>query len=323
VPLLRVVTFGEAMLRLSPPGRRRLEQAHSFEVWPAGAELNVAIGLARLGADAAWVSRLPAGPLGEVVLAHARSHGVDVSGVTHASDGRLGLYFAELCEPPVPARVVYDRAGSAFAGLDPGDLDWATLLAGAGALHASGIAAAVSDGCARAVADALAAAAGHTSYDLNVRTLLAPTETWRANLEAVADDVDTLLCSLDDARTVFELEGDPAAVAGALRDRLGIDRVVVSDRVPDGAGLRRRTAAVEAGAAYEAVSPAFRASEPIGAGDAFCAGLLHGLLTQGVERGLELGGAMAAAKQAIPGDAPIISPGELKLALAGDPRLLR
>jgi 2-dehydro-3-deoxygluconokinase len=320
---MRAVAFGEAMLRLSPPGRLRLEQARTLEVWPAGAELNVAIGLARLGADAAWVSRLPGGPFGEIVLGHARSFGVDVTGVLRADGTRLGLYFAELAEPPLPGRVVYDRADSAFATLDPGELDWSALLAGADAFHVSGIAAAVSDGCARAVAEALAAAECHTSYDLNLRTTLAPPERWRANLEAVAGLVDTLFCSVDDARAVLGVDGEPAAVAAALRDRLRIARVVVSRRVPDGAGLRRETAAVDGDATAEAHSPPFRGSEPIGAGDAFCAGLLHGLLTEGLERGLELGGAMAAAKQAVPGDAPLVGPEELELALAGDPRLRR
>jgi 2-dehydro-3-deoxygluconokinase len=323
VPAMRFVTFGEAMLRLSPPGRLRLEQARTLEVWPAGAELNVAVGLARLGADAAWVSRVPTGPLGEIILSHARSHGVDVSEVARADHERLGLYFAEVCEPPLPSRVVYDRTGSAFATLDPGELDWPSLLAGADAFHVSGISAALSDGCASAVADALAAAEGHTSYDLNLRTLLAPPERWRANLEAVTDSADTLVCSVDDAREVFDVDGDPEEVAAALRERLGIARVVVSRRVRDGANVRHETAAVDSGGVATSISPAFRGSEPIGAGDAFCAGLLYGLLTDGIQRGLELGGAMAAAKQGIPGDAPLVGPEELELALADDPRMRR
>ena len=268
------------------------------------------------------MSRVPTGPLGEIVLAHARSHGVDDSGVLRA-DGRLGLYFAELSEPPLSGRVVYDRAGSAFATLAPAELDWPALLAGADAFHVSGIAAAVSDACAHAVARALEAAECHTSYDLNLRNRLAPPEHWRSNLEAVAGAVDTLVTSVDDARAVFDLDGEPAELAAELRDRLGIDRIVVSRRVPDGAGLRRESAAVDGTGTAEAVSPRFHTTEPIGAGDAFCAGLLYGLLTAGVERGLELGGAMAAAKQAIPGDAPLVGPEELELALAGDPRLRR
>jgi 2-dehydro-3-deoxygluconokinase len=322
----RVVTFGEAMLRLSPPGRMRLEQARTLELWPAGAELNVAVGLAQLGADAAWVSRLPPGPLAEIVRAHARSFGVDVSGVLRADEGRLGLYFVEVSEPPLASRALYDRAGSAFAHLDAGELDWPALLAGARAFHVTGITAALSESCARAVLDGLAAAraAGcHTSYDLNLRTLLAPPARWRARLEEAAPSLDTLVCSVEDAAAVLGVEGAPAEVAAALRTRLGIERAVVSRRVPDGPAMRRESAAADGDGAVETTSPPFRGSEPVGAGDAFCAGLLHGLLAVGVERGLELGGAMAAVKQAVPGDAPVVGPEELELALAGDPRMKR
>lgn len=313
------------MLRLSPPGRMRLEQARTLELWPAGSELNVAVGLARLGSEAAWVSVVPRGALGEIVVAHARSFGVDVSGVLRA-DGRLGLYFAELAEPPLPSRALYDRAGTAFAGLDPRAFDWPALLAGAAAFHVSGITAALGDACARAAADALAAAraAGcHTSYDLNLRTLLAPPERWRERVEAVAGSLDTLLCSLDDAGAVFGLRGEPAEVAGTLREQLRIERAVVSRRVPAGGGLRRETVAVGSGRTVGAASPPFRAAEPIGAGDAFAAGFLHGVLAEGVERGLELGGAMAAVKQAVPGDAPVVGPEELELALEGEARMRR
>ena len=322
---MRVVTFGEAMLRLSPPDRLRLEQARALELWPAGAELNVAVGLCLLGTETAWVSVLPQGPLAEIVLAHARSFGVDVSGVLR-TEGRLGLYFVEPAEQPLPGRALYDRAESAFAGLDPGAFDWPRLLEGAAAFHVSGITAALGEDCARAAAEALAAAraAGcHTSYDLNLRTLLAPPEEWRARVEAVAGSLDSLLCSLDDASAVFELEGEPGHVAASLRERLGIQRAVVSHRVQAGDALRRETVAVDAGGPRAASSPAFRAVEPIGAGDAFAAGFLHGLLTEGVERGLELGGAMAAVKQSVPGDAPVVGAEDLELALEGSARIRR
>jgi 2-dehydro-3-deoxygluconokinase len=321
-----VVTFGEAMLRLSPPGRLRLEQARTLEVWPAGAELNVAVGLARLGSEVAWVSRLPSNPLGEIVLAHARSFGIDVSGVLRAEEGRLGLYFVEVSEPPLASRALYDRTASAFSLLDPGELDWPSLLAGARAFHVTGITPALSDRCARAAAEALAAARAAgcaTSYDLNLRTRLAPPEQWRARLEEVAGSVDTLVCSVEDAAAVLGVEGAPAEVAAGLRDLLGIERAVVSRRVAEGELMRRETAVVDGDGAAEAASPPFRASEPIGAGDAFCAGFLHGLLTGGVARGLELGGALAAVKQSVPGDAPVVGPEELELALAEDPRMRR
>jgi len=321
-----VVTFGEAMLRLSPPGRLRLEQARTLEVWPAGAELNVAVGLSRLGEDVAWISRLPASPLGEIVLAHARSFGIDVSGVLRAEEGRLGLYFVEVSEPPLASRALYDRSASAFALLDPGELDWEVLLAGARAFHVTGITPALSDGCARAAADALRAARAArcaTSYDLNLRTRLAPPGDWRARLEEVAPSLDTLVCSCEDAAVVLGVEGPPADVAGRLRDLLGIERVVASRRVADGVALRRESAAADGDGTVGATSPPFRASEPVGAGDAFCAGLLSGLLAGDLARGLELGGAMAAVKQAVPGDAPVVGLEELELALAEDPRMRR
>jgi 2-dehydro-3-deoxygluconokinase len=324
--MARVVTFGEAMLRLSPPGRQRLEQARTLELWPAGAELNVAVGLARLGEDVAWVSRLPASPLGEIVLAHARSFGVDVSGVLSTEEGRLGLYFVEISEPPLASRALYDRTASAFALLDPGELDWTGLLAGARAFHVTGITPALSDGCARATADALGAAraAGcHTSYDLNLRTRLAPPEQWRRRLEEAAPSLDTLVCSAEDAGAVLGLGGEPAEVAARVRELLGIERVIVSRRVADGASLRRETTAVDGHGTAAATSPPFRGSEPVGAGDAFCAGLLSGLLAGDLVRGLELGGAMAAVKQSVPGDAPVVGLEELELALAEDPRMRR
>jgi 2-dehydro-3-deoxygluconokinase len=323
----KVVTFGEAMLRLSPPGRTRLEQARTLEVWPAGAELNVAVGLAKLGEDVAWVSRLPASPLGAIVLAHARSFGIDVSGVLRADEGRLGLYFVEISEPPLASRAFYDRAASAFALLEPDELDWPALLAGADGFHVTGITAALSASCARAASDALRAAraAGcRTSYDLNLRTRLAPPERWRERLLADAPFVDTLVCSVEDAAAVLGLEGTPGEVAAAARERLGVEHVVVSRRVADPAGMRRETAAAGGDGTAEATSPPFRGSEPIGAGDAFCAGLIHGLLgDQGLERALVLAGAMAAAKQAVPGDAAVVGPEELELALADDPRMRR
>src|SRR3954466_4267889 len=98
------------MLRLTPPGLQRLEQANTLDLWIAGAELNVAVALARLGEPAAWVSRLPANPLGRRVLAHARANGVGTGGVQWADRGRVGLLFVELGQRPRPTASLYDRA---------------------------------------------------------------------------------------------------------------------------------------------------------------------------------------------------------------------
>lgn len=315
-----VVLFGEAMLRFSPPGRQRLEQAHTLEVWPAGAELNTAVGLARLGTSAAWVSRLPATTLGRKIASQAQAAGVDTSEVRWAPDGRVGVFFVEIGEPPRPTSVVYDRRDSTCATLVPDDFDWPRILSGARAFHVTGITPALSSACERATSAALQAAraAGcHTSYDLNHRNLLTTPARARELVESYAGVVDTILGSIDDAATIFELEGEAVDIAAELRELLEVDRVVISSRSERADGLQVRTSAAVGGETHVAVSPEFRTVDPLGGGDAFCAGFLHGLLAGDQQRALELGGAMAALKQSIPGDWAIVTAAEVEDLLSG------
>src|SRR5438093_2525687 len=115
-----VITFGEAMVRLSPPNFRRLEQARSLDVQVGGAELNTAAALARLGHNAAWVSRLTDNPLGRLIANHAREAGVGTEHVLWTGEGRVGLYFLEFGAAPRASSVLYDRKDSAIAGIRPG-----------------------------------------------------------------------------------------------------------------------------------------------------------------------------------------------------------
>jgi len=314
-----IVTFGEAMLRFTPPALQRIEQASAFDLWVAGAELNVAVALARLGRPAVWVSRLPDNALGRRLVAHARANGVDTDAVEWAADGRVGLLFVEVGQRPRPTTSLYDRDGSAFAALDPAAFDWPALLDGARALHTSGITPALSPACTRATADALAAAqaAGcHTSFDLNYRTLLSTAGEARATLEALAPSIDTLIASAGEAEAVFELAGDPADVASSLQARLGIERVVISSRLDTGHATQvRRSVSVDVDV-VQVDSAEFTTVDPLGGGDAFTAGFLAGLLADGPRRGLELGGALAAIKQSIPGDFAIVDAAEVE-ELAG------
>jgi len=120
-----LVTFGEAMVRLTPPERGRLEDARSFDAYVGGAELNVAAAAARLGVASRRVSRLPDNSLGRLIATRARAHGVDVSAVLIARDARAGLYFVQLGDGgrALAAEVLYDRAASAMARLEPGMID--------------------------------------------------------------------------------------------------------------------------------------------------------------------------------------------------------
>src|SRR5437870_8969227 len=142
--MAEVITFGEAMIRLSPPNFRRLEQAHSLDVQVGGAELNTAVGLARLGHSTAWVSRLTNNALGRLIANHAREAGVATDHVVWTTDDRVGVYFLEFGAAPRASSVLYDRKGAAIAGIKPGMVDWGKAFAGAKWFHVSGITPALS-----------------------------------------------------------------------------------------------------------------------------------------------------------------------------------
>src|SRR3954471_16608068 len=130
-----VVTFGEAMVRLAPPNFRRLEQARSLDVQVGGAELNTAVGLARLGRSTAWVSRLTNNPLGRLIANHAREAGVSTDHVLWTDEDRVGVYYVEFGAAPRASSVLYDRKGAAIANIRPGLVDWAKVLAGSRWFH--------------------------------------------------------------------------------------------------------------------------------------------------------------------------------------------
>src|ERR1700683_5083405 len=140
------LTLGETLVRLSPPGAQRLDQARLFEIGVGGSELNVACLLARLGRRVAWVSRLPEGPLGRIVDGEGRRHGVDMSQVRWV-EARQGLMFFEPGPAPRNARVIYDRKNSAAAGMALDDADWPGLIAASARVHLSGITPALSSNC--------------------------------------------------------------------------------------------------------------------------------------------------------------------------------
>src|SRR5438105_7310040 len=139
-----VITFGEAMIRLSPPGFRRLEQARSLDVQVGGAELNTAVALARLGRASAWVSRLTRNPLGRLIANHAREAGVSTEFIAWTDEDRVGVYFLEFGAAPRASSVLYDRKGAAIANVRPGMIDWRKVFDGSRWFHVTGITPALS-----------------------------------------------------------------------------------------------------------------------------------------------------------------------------------
>ena len=170
----KIVTFGEAMLRLVPPNFRRIEQTDTLLMNPGGSEFNVAVDIARLGGRTSWVSVLPDTPMGRFIRNKAREHGADTGSVVMGGRGRAGIYFVEYGSSPRASKVYYDRENSAVA-LDAGKIDWPEALEGADWFHTSGITPALSSACAdsaqRAIETAKANGAA-VSYDLNYRKKL-------------------------------------------------------------------------------------------------------------------------------------------------------
>src|SRR5205823_11324054 len=229
-----VVTFGEAMIRLSPPNFLRLEQARSLDLAVGGAELNTAVGLARLGHAAAWVSRLTRNPLGRLIANHAREAGVSTEHVLWTDEDRVGVYYVEFGAAPRASSVLYDRKGAAIATIRPGMVDWASALDGARWFHVTGITPALSNSAAEATREALQAARARgvrTSIDLNYRAKLwtqAEAGRWMAEFMQLCD---VLITTEEDTERVFGIRGkDFEDVAAQLARRFPLRAVAITLR---------------------------------------------------------------------------------------------
>lgn len=328
---MRIACFGEVMLRLSPPGRALLLQAEALDLWVAGAEANVATQLARLGHEAALVSALPPGPLGDRAIAGLRAHGVNTASVQRLP-GRMGLYFVVSGAGLRPTEVLYDRAGSSFATAPLEAWDWAAALAGAERLHLSGITPALGpQGTAAALAAVAAAEAAGVpvSFDGNYRARL--WEAWNgapaATLTRLTEAADVLFGSHRDISLLLgrDLPGDtPEARRGAAEAAFArfprLQCIACTVRAADqvdhqrlAARIDRRDAGLETPAAEIG-----GIVDRIGAGDAFAAGVLHAL-AQGLDAaGVAASGlALAVLKHSIPGDAALFTQADIDHYLAG------
>jgi 2-dehydro-3-deoxygluconokinase len=317
-----VVTFGEAMVRLSPPGFRRLEQAHSLDVLVGGAELNSAVGLTRFGRTAAWVSRLTRNPLGRLIANRAREAGVNTDHVVWTTEDRVGVYFLEFGAAPRASSVLYDRKDSAIANIRPGMVDWPAVFAGAKWLHVTGITPALSPTAAEATREALRAAREarvQVSIDLNYRAKLwSPAEAhrWMSDFMQLCD---VLITTEEDAEKVLQVTGDDyEAVARELARRYPLKVVAITLRENPLVWKNTWTAiAYQDGTVYRTRSHEVEIVDRLGAGDSFAAGLIHGLLDGDVQRGLDYGVAMSALKHSIPGDFAWVNPEEVEALLKG------
>src|SRR5512136_453009 len=202
----KVVTFGEIMLRLSPPGFLRFTQARSFDVLYGGGEANVAASLAQYGMPVDYVTRLPKNDVGEACLQYLRQYGIGTNKIIYGGD-RLGIYFLENGAVQRGSKVIYDRANSSLATIQKGMLDWQSVFADADWFHWTGITPAVSQGAAEVCLEAvqIAKTLGVTvSCDLNYRKNL---WKWGKKASEVMPDLvsgcDIILGNEEDAAMVF------------------------------------------------------------------------------------------------------------------------
>lgn len=316
---VRVVCLGETMLMLAPSAGERLETAAYLRPYLGGAESNVAIGLARLGAEAAWIGKLPRTPLARRIVHEMRAEGVDTSSVVWCETGRLGLFFFEFAAPPRPQICLYDREHSSAGTLTAVELDW-ERIGGADWIHLTGITPALGPVAQDLVRDVLrrARAIGlHVSFDVNYRQMLWAPEQAREVLRSLLCFVDLLVATEEDAALLLDRRDSPEAALQNLYDNNGHQAVILTLGDRGAAGFDGRSFYRSSGFAAQVVNR-------LGAGDAFAAGLLYGYSNGGLEAGLRYGSAMAALKLTIPQNTPLIDRAEVERLLAGDgPGLLR
>lgn len=303
-----VVTLGETMMRLNPPGHLRIEQATVFEIEIGGTESNMAVAMARLGLNVAWISRLPANPLGRRITRILTGNGVDTSHVVWSDSDRLGTFFIEFGEGSRPTTVIYDRADSAMARMRPEHLPTALFQKGqARHLHLTGITLAISDTAAATAARALelARAAGWTtSFDPNYRAKLWSPAACRQGCQPFAEVADLFFIPLRDAQTIYGIseEATPAEALAYFQELYPQATVVVT-LGGDGAIAAQPGKAPIQQPSFPVTGTVGR----IGAGDAFIAGVLYRYLAaedreSWLAEALRWGTAAAAFKYTIPGD---------------------
>ncbi len=331
----RVVTFGELMMRLSPPGQERLFQSPQLRTFFGGSEANVAASLAHFSVRSDYVTRVPANPIGDAAVAAMRAEGVGTRAMLRGGD-RLGIYFVESGADVRALRVVYDRAGSSFAKLHPADYDWDGILGGAHWLHLSGITPALGDGPAQAAQEAVdtARAAGvRVSIDLNYRPALWTGRDPQPVTRALVKGCDLLIGNPGAVRAMLgvgpdagpDAESDAAlrASAEAIAGDLGCKAVALTRREVVSASEHGWSAALfDAGTGALERSRRWQVQvvDRVGGGDSFAAALIHATLAgRAPAEALQFATAASALKLTIPGDFNRVTADEVDALLQRTP----
>ena len=333
----KIVTFGEAMMRLAPPGYQRFLQANSFDATYAGGEANVAASLAQYGYDAYFVTKLPPHEIGQACRCFLQKYGIKTDYIK-MEGSRLGVYYLETGASQRASKVIYDRTDSAIAKVKPGEFDWLAIFSGAEIFHITGITPALSDSAAAVSLEAVQAAkqCGLTvTCDLNFRKNLWSSAKANEVMSTLMPFVDVAIANEEDAEKVFGIKAENTEVqAGKINEagykdvcrklveRFGFKKVAITLRESYSASDNGWSAIL-----YDSAMDEFFKSKKydihivdrVGGGDSFGGGLIYGML-RGMDNQQTIEFAVAASclKHTIPGDFNLVSIAEVEGLMKGD-----
>ena len=337
----KVITFGEIMLRLSPPGFLRFSQTNSFDIVYGGGESNVAVSLANYGVPVDFITRLPKNDIGDCALMEMRKRGVNTQNIIFGGD-RLGIYFLETGAVSRGSKVVYDRSNSAISEIQPGMIDWDKVFEGTEWFHWTGITPAISQSAADVCLEAIKVASAKEitiSTDLNYRAKL-----WKYGVapEQIMTELtsycDIILGNEEDAEKHFGIKPEGLDITTQGHDVKAEAFLSVCQQMmkkfPKAkkviTTLRGSISASHntwAGVLYDGEtmfqSPQYQITDivdRVGGGDSFMGGLIYGLLTYPEDDQNALNFAVAASclKHTIKGDANLVTVDEVKKLMGGD-----
>ncbi len=334
---MKVVTFGELMLRLQPYNYERFVQCDHVEFTFGGGEANVAVSLANYGMDVAFATKLPAHAIGQAAVNSLRRYGVDTSKIVRGGE-RIGIYFNEKGASQRGSVCIYDRAHSAIQTADPSEFDWDAIFEGASWFHFTGITPALGPNVVQMCLEACKAAKARgitISCDLNYRGKLWTRDQARAAMTELCQYVDVCISNEEDAKDVFGIEAEATdiyggslnhegykSVAKQLADKFGFKKVAIT--------LRESHSAFDNGWSamlYDAASDGYCFSKKydlhiidrVGGGDSFGGGLIYSLLSgKTTQQAVEFAVAASALKHSIEGDYNMVTVAEVEKLAGGD-----
>jgi 2-dehydro-3-deoxygluconokinase len=322
----KVITFGEIMMRLSTPGFARFTQAETFNVLYAGSEANVAASLSHFGVIAAHVTRFPENDLGQAATESLRRHGVGTQFIVYGPE-RMGVYFLENGAIHRASRIVYDRFNSAFAHIKPGMVDWETVLKDASWFHWTGITPAISQGAADSCYEAIQVARKNgltISGDINYRrNLWQYGKTAREVMPGLIECTDVIVAGIADMENCVGISGDnfESACQAFKKKYPNTKKITTTERNSISSshnklkGILWNGKQVVESREYDLTHIVDR----VGAGDAFMAGLIYGIMNKKDDHGtIEFATAAGAFKHTIEGDVNVASAEEIEALVKGE-----